>query len=270
MNRRPTLSGLQLKLLALLTMTMDHAGAVLVRGSLYRPLRDAGRLAFPIYCFLLVEGYLHTRDVKKYLGRLLFAFLLSELPFDAALYRSVPAPRRNVMLTLALGLVTVLVLDRVRGALWGRRPFPGREALCRKQGPPPLWLELPLCFAVISAGMRAAFWLQTDYRGGGVLLIVLFFVFREQKEALLLTVPPLLLVFYTPMELWGTLALLPIALYDPQKGRTARRASPQQPKSRRGRALQWFFYLYYPAHLTVLALLRDLLLHTPVTLELPF
>ena len=104
----------------------------------------------------------------------------------------------------------------------------------------------------------------------GVLLIVLFFVFREQKEALLLTVPPLLLVFYTPMELWGTLALLPIALYDPQKGRTDRRASPQQPKSRRGRALQWFFYLYYPAHLTVLALLRDLLLHTPVTLELPF
>lgn len=268
MNRRIALSGTQLKLLALLSMTIDHTAATLVRSDLawYQPLRNAGRLAFPIYCFLLAEGYVHTKDLKRYLGRLLFAAALSELPFELSLYRKVPAQRCNVMLTLALGLVTVLVLDRLRGALWKLAPYLGRETA--PGAAPPLWMELPLCFAVISGGMGAAFWLKTDYRGGGVLLIVLFFLFRDRMDALLLLVPPLLLVFYNANELWGALALLPIALYDPQKDRPGPEAQ-QKPDGRR-KAVQWFFYLYYPLHLSVLCLLREAIHHTPLSFSLPF
>lgn len=236
-----------LKLLALVSMTVDHTAAVLGRpvvGEFYQPMRAFGRLAFPIYCFLLVEGYYHTRDVKKYLGRLLLAAPLSELPFDLGLYRRFPAQRSNVMLTLALGLLTVLALDR------------GRKRLGEREQTLALPVLTLLCFAVLSVGMGAAERLQTDYSRGGVLLIALFYLFRGELWALLVTVPPVLLIFYSPLELWGAFALLPIALYS---GRPGRRPG--------GRAGQWFFYLYYPLHLSVLTLVRSLVLHVPLELS---
>lgn len=234
MRERGFLSAFQLKLLALVTMTIDHAAAVLgaqTVGTYYQSMRAVGRLAFPIYCFLLVEGYFHTRDLKKYICRLGLVFCLSEVPFDLALYRRIPGPRSNVMLTLLLGLCTVLVLDRGRELLEQRDASPAAETV---------W-----CWAVISAGMGLAFYWQTDYRGGGVLLIVLFYLFRGEIWALLTTVPPVLLIFFSPTELWGALALLPIAQYSGEPG----------PRPG-GKAGQWFFYLYYPLHLTVLALVR--------------
>lgn len=244
MRERGVLSAFQLKLLALVTMTIDHTAAVLgaqTVGEWYRPMRNLGRLAFPIYCFLLVEGFFHTRDAKKYMGRLGLVFCLSEVPFDLALYRRIPGPRSNVMLTLLLGLCTVLVLDR------------GRELLEQRDASPAA--ETVYCWAVISAGMGLAFYWQTDYRGGGVLLIVLFYLFRGQLWALLTTVPPVLLIFFTATELWGALALLPIALYRGEPG----------PRPG-GKAGQWFFYLYYPLHLTVLAIIRMTVFHVPVEL----
>lgn len=241
------LSQFQLKLLALVSMTVDHTAAVLGRetvGTYYQTMRTAGRLAFPIYCFLLVEGYCHTRNVGKYLSRLMLAALLSEIPFELAAFSHFPCKHGSVMITLSLGLMTVLVLDR------------GRESLRRREAS--FAAETAFCWAVISALMGAAFFLHSDYRGGGILLIVLFFLFRGQLWALLMTVPPVLLIFYSPLELWGTLALVPLALYSGKPG----------PRPG-GRAGQWFFYLYYPLHLSALVLLRTLVFHIPVTLELP-
>lgn len=234
------LSSFQLKLLALVTMTIDHTAAVLRCGDYYRLMRNVGRVAFPIYCFLLVEGFFHTRNLKNYLGRLALLAVLSEIPFNLALYKKWPHPRSNVMLTLFLGLLTVTALEQGRRQLVERgKTTPAAETL--------------LLFSVISAGMGAAFLLQTDYRGGGVLLIVLFYLFREDKRPLLYLLPPLMLIFYTPTELWGLLALLPIACYSGKRGFSG------------GKAGQWFFYLYYPIHLTVLLVLRAVLLGTSVS-----
>ena len=72
-----------LKILACVTMLVDHA-ALLFGGSPW--LRAIGRLAFPIYCFLLTEGIRHTRDVRRYLSRLLFAAIVSEPIYDLVLY----------------------------------------------------------------------------------------------------------------------------------------------------------------------------------------
>ena len=89
------LSGSTLKMIALVIMFIDHIGAVIVQrtmsmpgfdhdfwGSLSTPIRYVGRLAFPIFCFLLVEGFIHTSSVKKYLGRMILFAFLSEIPFN--------------------------------------------------------------------------------------------------------------------------------------------------------------------------------------------
>lgn len=244
-TRRPwqVLDQFSLKLLALFTMTLDHTAAVLGReslGSLYRPLRDAGRLAFPIYCFLLVEGYCHTRDLRRYLGRLLLWSAVSEIPFDLGIYHRFPAQKSNVMLTLALGLLTILALDR------------GEERIRSRTDADSFWPRVLLCLGVIGGGMAAAGYLHTDYSQGGVLLISLFFLFRGELWALLAAIPPVLLIYYNPQELWGLAALLPISLYSGRQG----------PRPG-GRAGQWFFYLYYPLHLSVLVLIRILILPAP-------
>lgn len=222
-------NSLQLKSAALLLMTLDHTAAVLSCGALYRPMRNLGRIAFPIYCFLLVEGFLRTRSLRRYMGRLVLAAALSELPFALALYGRFPAPRHNVMLTLLLGLGTMLALER------------GQAALERSEAPPPLWKEQVLYGAVVSAAMGLGFFLRCDYRGGGVLMIALFYLCRGERWALGCLLAPVMLVFYNPYELYGLLALPLIAL-----------SGAQRSERRLDRRVQWFFYLYYPLHLTLL------------------
>ncbi|MFA7532979.1 MAG: TraX family protein, partial [Tissierellaceae bacterium] len=87
-----------LKLIALTSMIIDHYGAIF-HGDviLYRII---GRLAFPIYAFLLVEGYFHTRNVKKYGLRLFIFALISEIPFDYAFYGGLSFVHQNIFFTL--------------------------------------------------------------------------------------------------------------------------------------------------------------------------
>ena len=93
-----------LKLIACLTMLLDHIGAVFMPGSV---LRDIGRLSFPIFCFLLSEGVFHTRDPRKYALRLTLGMFLAELPFDFAFYGGIHWGHQNVMLTRLLGFLAL-------------------------------------------------------------------------------------------------------------------------------------------------------------------
>ena len=75
------MSGLVLKVFALVCMIIDHTGASILRHSdYYMTLRIIGRLAFPIYCFLIAEGYVHTGNVRKYAARMLVFAAVSEIP----------------------------------------------------------------------------------------------------------------------------------------------------------------------------------------------
>lgn len=234
-----------LKLIAYASMLLDHIGAVLVldciyqagsenRGALlelYELLRTVGRLAFPIYCFLLVEGHTHTRDAKRYGLRLLIAAALSELPYDLAFYGGINWQHQSVMVTLLLGFLMLEVIKK-----------------CTKL---PLKLLAMVPFAILAELLR------TDYGADGILTIVLFALTRGLPHALVLQFFGLWFIFspnhlmvlnwlggfsLTTQEL-AVLSIVPIALYD---GR----------KTTKSKALQWVFYLFYPAHLLLLYFAR--------------
>lgn len=216
-----------LKLIACVTMLIDHIGAIFVPGY---ALRAIGRLSFPIYCFLLAEGMHYTRDPKRYTLRLAIGALLSELPFDLAFYGGWTWSHQSVMVTLLLGA----------GALW----------LLRWQGNGLLKL------AGIAVMMVTAKLLHTDYGMNGVLLIVLFGIARELPEKWLLQLLGMFLIFdrmssvvmfnfagfRITLQMLGVFAMVPIALYSGRKATNSK-------------ALQWAFYLFYPVHLAVLYLI---------------
>lgn len=117
---RKGLSQEGLKLIACLTMLIDHIGAVFVPGYyLYYSMRIIGRIAFPIYCFLLAEGFHYTRSPGKYALRLTIGMVLSEIPFDLALEGRLTLAYQSVMVTLLLGLLAAWAMEKC-GSWWKR------------------------------------------------------------------------------------------------------------------------------------------------------
>ena len=174
------LSGSTLKYIAIITMLIDHFGAAFFivftsfyagtacfaqADILYQVMRGIGRTAFPIFCFVLVEGLYYTHDVKRYLLRLFAFALVSEIPFDLALSdRILEFGAQNVFFTLFLGLLATALI----------------KCVMEKQG----WdmpLKLSLSVLIGIAAIWAAYFLKTDYSGMGILLILIFYVFRSDR-----------------------------------------------------------------------------------------
>ena len=127
------LSGSWLKLLAVIIMLIDHTGVIIVSRcpqivlftvlgrtfTLYTLMRLMGRMGFPLFAFLLAEGFLHTHDRRRYALRLGAFALVSEAPFDLALYGKFPVwTHQNVFVTLCLGVLGLWALEQFRGKGW--------------------------------------------------------------------------------------------------------------------------------------------------------
>ena len=218
-----------LKLIACITMLIDHFGHAIVPNlpvpymvELYYACRILGRLAFPIYCFLLVEGMHHTRNPRKYILRLGIGILLAELPFDILFEGGFTWAYQSVMVTLTLGAIMLLCMRKTE-----------------KKG---VKLLLVIPFTVLAELAKC------DYGGWGIVIIAVFGLFDGaglQTLALLLVngymesarVP--ILGIPVSVQLFAVLAMVPIALYS---GR----------KLSHSKTLQWAFYLFYPVHLLLL------------------
>ena len=210
-----------LKLIACVSMFLDHIGAMVFPDQIW--LRIIGRLAFPIYCFLLVEGIHRTKDMKQYQSRLILAAVLAELPFDLAISGRIDLKSSSVMVTLLLGFWAVQAIQS-RDSLWKRA------------------LILPLYLA--------AEFLRADYAGTGILLILLFEVTRTGSKWMQVLGMVLLNwmgspAYGLPMQLYAVLALVPICLYN---GR----------KLTHSKWVQWGFYLFYPVHLMLLYFVKSM------------
>ena len=132
-NAQRGISACTLKVIAIITMLIDHVAAALILRALvyantsgsfvtsenydawytiYYVMRGIGRMAFPVFCFFIVEGFQHTRSVPKYALRLLIFAIISEVPFDVALYHSwFSLSYNNVYFTLLLGLLAIWGMD---------------------------------------------------------------------------------------------------------------------------------------------------------------
>ena len=242
-SRLKCLDALTLKLMAMAFMVCDHVWATICPG--WDWLTMVGRLAYPIFPFQIVEGFFETHDRKRYLKRMLLFALISEIPFDLMTDDTLFNPfHQNVMFTFLIAMLLMCWMERVRGSRW---KFVLVSVICGVLG--------------YLLGILA----MVDYFNGGVLMVLVFYwtrnlrfgwVFQlagiwyicaELLEGLVLTVT----VFGHPVEFYqqslALLALIPIHLYNGKQGRHSR-------------AIQYGCYAFYPAHMLLLYLIRQMIL----------
>lgn len=226
-NRLCCIDSLGLKLIAVISMTIDHIGAVLLPQYLF--LRVIGRLAFPIYCFMLVEGFKYTKNVWKYLLRLVGFAVVSEVFFDLAFYGSISySGHQNVYFTLFLGLVLLITVKRIREINLVKNPV----------------IKGTLEFIMVVIISAAALVMRTDYSFAGVLMIYVFYIMSNNKIMMAIMETYINLEMFGGVQGFAAFSLIPIFMYNGEKGKYS---------------LKWLFYLYYPAHLILLYLTKLIL-----------
>lgn len=215
------LSGNQLKLIALVTMTIDHIGLTLFPQVLW--WRLVGRLAFPIYAFLVAEGCLHTRAMPKYLRSMASMALLCQVVYLIAM----DSWYQCILVTFSLSIALCMVVKKTKkekSFLWYSLTVLAIVAV---------WIlteELPLLLSHTDYGI--------DYGFLGVMLPVVLYLTPSKVWKLLATVGILLLMSATNwVQLPSVLAVLFLALYNGTRGKWN---------------LKHAFYWYYPIHLVVI------------------
>lgn len=231
------ITGSTLKIIAIICMLIDHTAATLLEPymyqnfndkiyMLYNILRGIGRLGFPIFCFLLIEGFIYTRSKVKYVIRLGIFALISEVPFDLALFGSLhDNSHQNVFFTLFIGMVVIIIIDKLLSV----------NSIHKI-------VRYLLCIAIAFLGMYLAKLLKTDYDMLGVITIVIMCFLRNNKTAEMYG-GCMTLTCGTLFEAYAFFALIPTALYN----------------GKRGLRIKYFFYIFYPAHLLILAGIAKLL-----------
>ena len=232
-----------LHIIAMTLMLMDHLWATLLPAREW--LTCAGRVAFPIFAFMAVEGYFHTRSFKKYILRMLLFAVLSEIPFDLMYGGTWFYPvHQNVLWTFLLGLLGGWGMEQVR-----------------KKGK--TWMYLLVCVLVVPAGLVLGTLCMVDYYGVGVLTVFVFYFlhgrkwwcFLGQLAALYWLNVELLGGLMYPVQLFGMefelcqqglalLALIPIWLY---RGRQGYHSKP----------FQYLCYAFYPVHMLLLVVVLN-------------
>ena len=228
-----------LVIIAMFTMFLDHFALMIIQNgklfgydpglyaaaialpeggkwlTIYKVLRCIGRISFPIYCFLIVEGFRKTSNVFKYFFRILTLAIISEIPYDLMVFnRFISFEVQNVLFTY---VVALLMLSAIK-----------------KMSSLPQFLTV---VPAILAGMITCFF-KTDYCGWGILIIYIMYMFRHD-----LNVKCLLIIFITvimTIEKYyavGALSVFFIYFYDGSKGYIS---------------IKKFHYLFYPLHMLIL------------------
>lgn len=226
------LNGNMLKIIACFAMLLDHIGYTFIQNhnsSLYLWLSCViGRLAFPIFIFLLAEGLYYTRDRKKYVGRMCLFALVSEIPYNLMMSGKLfDLTRQNVYFTLALGLIMCVFIEKIE------ENTKDKELI--------MLLFECACVAIFAAIAQL---LHFDYGAFGIIAIYLCYVFREFPLVAGIT-ESIVLASMGSGELAVIFSPLILMFYNGKRGKLN---------------LKYPFYIFYPAHILVLGIIRVLLI----------
>ena len=225
--RKIGLTNNQLKLIAMLSMTVDHIGYILFPRIMW--FRIAGRLAFPIFAYMVAEGCSHTRNLRRYLGSMaMIAAICQVITFLA-----VGSIDQCIMVTftLAIGLIILAKKAKEKGTLFA-------------------WIFLlggiVTAFAITEILPRVVSGFSVDYNFIGVILPLCVYLTKNKWTKLAVCA---LCLCALPIGVWwgqwfALLAIPLLALYNGQRGKWR---------------MKWLFYFYYPAHLAALWLLAMIL-----------
>lgn len=241
-EHRFEINSMMLHLMAMAFMLCDHLWATVIPGNEWMTV--VGRLAFPIFAFMIVEGYFHTKSLKNYVKRLLFFAVISEIPFNMVVGDAIFYPfHQNVLWTFLLGISLIHLNELAKQT-------------------EKLPIRIVVAAGTIILGYFLGIVLMPDYHQAGLFTILIFYFFRGRKwyyflgQFLLLAYINLNVVggrayeihllgktFFFAQQGFALLALIPIWLYRGKQG----------PKNK---ALQMFYYAFYPVHLLILGILR--------------
>ena len=235
------LNSLSLRVIAMIAMLGDHMWFTIVEGNDW--LTYVGRIAFPIFAFLLVEGFYHSSNRGKYFSRLFIFAIFSELPFNLMVNGTFAySKHQNVLWTLLIGLLVMMVIEIVRNKLDN------------------VMVTGIVTIVVSYFGYYIATSSVVDYSGYGILTIVLFYTCYNLRYAWIgqligliyincfmligQTIPLHLFgnTFELPIQSFAILSLFFIWKYNKQLGPHNKYA-------------QYSFYLFYPLHMLILAIL---------------
>ncbi|MGN0298437.1 MAG: TraX family protein [Lachnospiraceae bacterium] len=228
------MTGFCLKLIAIITMLIDHAGFVVFANNM--TMRTIGRVAFPIFCFLLAEGADKTSNWKKYALRLLFFAVISEPVADYAFYGNYfYLGYQNVFWTLLLGLLAIECYKKC----WDKLQVINTK-------------ERVLCTIGFLVCFIAAEFFCTDYGAFGIAMIMVIYIIKtrypkDKHQNLVMSISiALLCIAYGGVEAFAAFAAVPIFFYNGKRGWN-------HP------VMKYGFYAFYPIHLAVLALVREII-----------
>lgn len=236
------ITGNGLKILAMLSMLIDHAAvSLMLRDNddgdtsisgpepLYIILRLFGRLAFPIFIFLLIEGYRKTHSKLMYFLRIVLFALISEIPFDMAFWVNpnegdiIEFKYQNVFFTLAFGFLIIWLTDIIYHKFSQM-----------------ITANLLVAAVVIVVDVFAMA-IGPDYGILGVMAIFVAYLFRADSKKMIIA-SCIILTLGDFSQLFGLLTIGPVLAYN----------------GKRGKGSKWLFYAFYPAHLLVLGLIKML------------
>lgn len=235
-----------LKLIACITMLIDHVGSIFFPNIMI--FRVIGRVSFPIYAFLITEGYTRTKNLKRYIFRLLILAIISQVPYMSAF----EVKGLNIFFTLLAGILVILILDK---KINFTQLSDGNRALNKI-------FEVGINigkFAIIALILYILDRFEADYGVYGVCMILCFGIFKYDFKKLVVNIAilnllytiPILKYFITPyginyrvfLQATCISSLFFIYNYDGTEGKK----------------IKWLFYGFYPIHLAVLIFIRYIL-----------
>lgn len=237
-------TSMSLHIIAMIFMLCDHLWGTIVPGNDW--LTCIGRIAFPIFAFMIVEGYFHTKNLKKYICRLFIFALISEIPFNLAMGSNIFYPlHQNVLWTFLISLILIHLNEKTKKSN-------------------KIWMQIGVGCITVILGYLIGIITMVDFYHSGILTVLVFYFFRQKKWWSYIC--QFICLWYINVEMLGglayeinlgnktyffsrqafaLLALIPIWLYKGKQGY-------------HNKVLKYTYYAFYPVHLLILGIMKSL------------